>query len=87
MNKTTVIQGLKIAAKDIELVRQLINTNSSWRRTRLSKELCVLWNFKDGNGRLKDMACCNLLLKLEKQGLITLPARKSARDTVKIEGR
>ncbi|MBU4502049.1 MAG: DUF4338 domain-containing protein [Nanoarchaeota archaeon] len=83
MNKTTVIQGRKIAAKDIELVRQLINTNSSWGRTRLSKELCVLWNFKDGNGRLKDMACRNLLLKLEKQGLITLPARKSGTNNAK----
>ncbi|MBM3702111.1 MAG: DUF4338 domain-containing protein [Actinobacteria bacterium] len=83
MNKATVIQGQKIAAKDIELVRQLINTNSSWGRTRLSKELCVLWNFKDGNGRLKDMACRNLLLKLEKQGLITLPARKSGTNNAK----
>jgi len=83
MNKTIVIQGRKIAAKDIELVRQLINTNSSWGRTRLSKELCVPWNFKDGNGRLKDMACRNILLKLEKQGLITLPARKSGTNNAK----
>jgi hypothetical protein len=83
MNKTTVIQGREIAAKDIELIRQLVNTNSSWGRTRVSKELCILWNFKDGNNRLKDMACRNLLLKLEKQKLITLPARKSGTNNAK----
>ena len=76
MNKTTVIQGRKIARSDIELVRQLISTNPSWGRTRLSKELCILWNFKSANGSLKDMSCRNLLLKLQKQKLLTLPAPK-----------
>ena len=57
MNKTTVIQGREIAHKDIELVRQLINTNPFWGRTCLSKELCSLWKWKTVNGRLKDMAC------------------------------
>ena len=83
MNKTTVIQGRTIAAKDIELINKLIDVNSSWGRTRLSKELCILWNFKDGNSGLKDMACRNLLLKLEKQKLITLPARKSGTNNAK----
>lgn len=76
MNKTTVIQGREIAYKDIELIRQLININPSWGRTRLSKELCILWNWRADNGRLKDMACRSLLLKLEKQKLVTLPAPK-----------
>ena len=76
MNKTTVIQGRKIASKDIELIKKLIDTNPSWGRTRLSKELCILWNFKSANGSLKDMSCRNLLLKLQKQKLLTLPAPK-----------
>lgn len=83
MNKTTVIQGREIAHKDIELIRQLINTNSSWGRTYLSKELCILWNFKAANGRLKDMACRSLLLKLEKQKLIKLPAPKKSANNAK----
>ena len=76
MSKTTVIQGRKIAPKDIELIKKLIDTNPSWGRTRLSKELCTLWNFKSANGNLKDMSCRNLLLKLEKQNLLALPAPK-----------
>lgn len=76
MNKTTVIQGRKIAPEDIELIKKLIDTNPSWGRTRLSKELCILWNFKSAKGSLKDMSCRNLLLKLQKQKLLTLPAPK-----------
>jgi hypothetical protein len=77
MNKTTIIQGREIAHSDIELVRQLISTNPSWGRTRLSKELCILWNWKNSGGKLKDMACRSLLLKLQKQKLLTLPAPKN----------
>lgn len=76
MEKTTVIQGRKIAFQDIELIKKLIEDNPSWGRTRLSKKLCVLWNFRSANGSLKDMSCRNLLLKLQKQKLITLPAPK-----------
>jgi len=83
MNKTIIIQGRKIAPEDIELINKLIDTNPSWGRTRLSKELCILWNFKSANGNLKDMACRNLLLKLEKQKLIKLPARKSGTNNAK----
>ena len=76
MNKTTIIQGRKIVSEDIELIKKLIDTNPSWGRTRLSKELCILWNFRSANGGLKDMSCRNLLLKLQKQRLLTLPAPK-----------
>ncbi|MBL7060311.1 MAG: hypothetical protein ISS13_00580, partial [Actinobacteria bacterium] len=54
---TTIIQGRKIAPEDIELIKKLINANQSWGRTRLSKELCILWDLKSANGNLKDMAC------------------------------
>ena len=83
MNKTTIIQGHRIAPKDIELIKKLIDTNPSWGRTRLSKELCVLWDLKSANGNLKDMACRSLLLKLENQKLIKLPARKSVTNNAK----
>ena len=83
MNKTIIIQGRKIAPEDIELIKKLIDTNPSWGRTRLSKELCILWSLKSANGNLKDMSCRNLLLKLEKDKLIKLPARKSGTNNAK----
>jgi hypothetical protein len=46
----------------------------------LSRELCVLWNWRNGTGQIKDMACRSLLLQLQARGLITLPARQRASD-------
>ena len=41
-----------------------------WGRTRLSVMLCELWDWRAPNGQLKDMACRNLLLRLEQAGQI-----------------
>jgi len=79
MEKTMIVQGKKITHKDIELIRQMINTNPSWNRTHLSRELCILWNWYATNGQLKDMACRRFLLKLEKRGYITLGRSRNDR--------
>ena len=42
----------------------------------MSRELCRRWDWRNGAGRLKDMACRTLLLKLERRGQIRLPARQ-----------
>jgi len=73
MEKTTVIQGRTTTPQDIELVRTLVADHPEWNRTRLSKELCRVWNWRNATGRLKDMACRSFLLKLEKYGHLTLP--------------
>jgi len=66
------------------MIKSLIITNPSWHRTRLSKEICELWNWKRPNGSLKDMACRTMLLKLEKGEYLKLPKlrRKSMIKTV-----
>lgn len=51
-----------------------MTTNPSWHRTRLSKEICVAWDWVNENGNPKDIACRSLLRKLEQKGYITLPA-------------
>jgi len=73
----TVIQGRRIGAAEIGLVRHLLGEHQDWHRTRLSQELCAAWNWRNGSGRLKDMAARTLLLKLEQRGLIVLPPRQS----------
>jgi len=59
------------------MVRHWLATQPAWNRTRLSRELCELWNWRNEAGRLKDMACRTLLLKLERRGHIRLPMRQS----------
>jgi len=77
MDETQTVQGREITQDDIELVRRLIEADPSRNRTRLSQELCLLWNWRAANGQIKDMACRSLLLKLEQRGHITLPRRRS----------
>ena len=69
------IQGQRFCP-DIGLIERLLAENPGWGRSRLSVELCELWDWRASNGKLKDMACRNLLLRLEKAGHIRLPARQ-----------
>ncbi len=73
MNEEMVIQGRRLHRTDIDFIRQLIQENPSWNRTRISKEICKLWDWKRPNGQLKDIACRSMLRKLQDRGLITLP--------------
>jgi len=76
MQESRIIQGRPVSAEDVALVRELIGAHPDWHRTRLSRELCEVWNWTDETGRRKDMACRTLLLKLERRGLIELPHRR-----------
>ena len=78
METEQVIQGRRLGPEDIGLVRHWLATEPEWNRTRLSRELCQRWDWRNEAGRLKDMACRTLLLKLERRGAIRLPARQGA---------
>jgi len=75
------IQGRILSGDDLALVRALIVEHPDWHRTALSRHLCELWNWRNGAGRLKDMAARTLLLKLQARSLIELPPpqRRTAR--------
>jgi hypothetical protein len=72
------IQGRELSEPELVQIRALRTEHPSWHRTRLSRELCELWGWRNGVGRLKDMACRTLLLKLEARGWIELPPREQA---------
>ncbi len=61
---------------DVSLIEKLLGDNPGWGRTRLSVKLCELWDWRAPNSQLKDMACRNLLLRLEQAGQIRLPPRQ-----------
>jgi hypothetical protein len=71
-----VLQGREVTDADIELIRSLMATHPARGRTPLSEELCRRWNWRNAQGRLKDMAARTLLLKLERAGHIRLPPRR-----------
>jgi hypothetical protein len=59
------------------MIQDLIHTQPDWHRSRLSQELCTVWNWTNEKGQLKDMACRTMLLKLERRGYFRLPAPRS----------
>ena len=70
-----VVQGRELSAEDIGQLEGLLAEQPDWGRTRLSEELCRRWDWRNAQGRPKDMAARTLLLKLERSGHIQLPAR------------
>jgi hypothetical protein len=72
------VQGRHVGQAEVALIGQWRETFPLWNRTRLSRQLCEHWDWHNPAGRLKDMACRSLLLKLEERGLITLPPRRTA---------
>ena len=78
MDQALVIQGREIRPADLGLIRDWLQGHPGSNRTRLSRELCEAWNWRNGAGRLKDMAARSLLLKLEARGQIQLPPRRTA---------
>ena len=76
MSTETIIQGRSIGSAEVGLIRRLLHEHPEWHRTRLSQELCTIWNWRNDAGRLKDMAARTLLLKLEQRGMIILPPRR-----------
>jgi hypothetical protein len=76
MDDPLVLQGRPLPPEDLRLIRRVIADHPAWHRTRLSRTLCELWDWRTPSGRLKDMACRSLLLKLEARSLLRLPPRQ-----------
>jgi len=74
MNGVIRVQGRDLSSNDIEYIEGQIAAHPEWHRTRLSREICAAWAWRDEVGRPKDMACRTMLLKLERKGLLTLPS-------------
>ena len=79
MDTEKVIQGRCVSPQDVARIGSLLTQNPSWSRRRLSQELCRQWDWRNGTGQFKDMACRTLLLKLERSGQIQLPPRRGGR--------
>ena len=77
MDQPQVTQGRRVRPEEVALIRDWLRDHPHSNRTRLSRELCSRWNWRNGVGQLKDMAARSLLLKLEAQGQIELPPRRS----------
>jgi hypothetical protein len=69
----------QVTEKEIRFIQDLIDNNSSWGRTRLSVEICKIWNWSDESGNPKDISCRDMLRRMDARGQIRLPARFGGR--------
>lgn len=72
----TIYSGREFSLQEIEQIRQLMQQNPTLLRTPLSRKLCELFAWTKPNGELKDMSCRVALLRMQSDGLITLPASR-----------
>jgi len=71
--------GREFSAEDIQAIRNLIEHHPGMRRAALSRKLCELLDWTQPNGQLKDMSCRVALLRMQADGLITLPPSRMRR--------
>jgi len=81
MKDTLILPGRPITSDDLTFIQSLIKEH--WQRGRkfISQELCRYWQWYQPNGNLKDMAAGELLLRLQRMGLIELPPGRSNPNT------
>ena len=77
------VQGRQIDGSDIEWIKQTMRENPKMGRTPLSVKLCERWTWRRSAGQLKDIACRELLRKLEKLELLQLPPRQTGGGSAK----
>jgi len=69
--------GREVSLEDVSLIREVVETCSGISRLELSQTVCELLEWKRPSGRLKSQECGELLERLESQGALTLPKKKS----------
>ena len=69
----TIYCAREFSAGDIQTIRALMAQDPKLQRSALSRKLCLLWGWTKANGELKDMTCRVALLRMQADGLITLP--------------
>ena len=65
--------GREFTKNEIDSIRELIASDQSLNRADLSRLVCYRLGWLRPDGRLKDMSCRAAMLRMEKDGLITLP--------------
>lgn len=75
--------GRNFPFQELEEIRTLIANNPEFTRAKLSREVCRRLQWLKPDGKLKDMSCRVAMLRMEKDGLIRLPAPTYVKKSVK----
>ena len=73
MDLEWTIRRRRIGRQDLLLIRELISAEGHRGRSYISNRLCEIWDWRQDNGRFRQIACRHLLRQLEGKGLVKLP--------------
>ncbi|RLI67895.1 hypothetical protein DRO91_09690 [Candidatus Heimdallarchaeota archaeon] len=73
----------QLSLSDIKDIKDTINQYYAKGRTHISQQLCKKWGWLQPNGKLKEYAARDLLLRLEENSFIKLPPRIKQNNNLK----
>lgn len=73
-----MIRRRRIGEEDLLLIRGLIGAEGHLGRSHISNRLCEIWDWRQANGRFRQIACRDLLRQLDCKGLVKLPPQLHA---------
>ena len=65
--------GRDFTSEELEIIRRLILSDPCLNRSAISRTVCDKFGWLRPNGRRKDMSCRVALLRMHREGVITLP--------------
>jgi len=65
----------EVRSQDIQEIQSLVSRFYGRGRTYISQAICQAWGWVQPNGKLKEYAARDLLLRLEEKGVLKLPPR------------
>ena len=69
-------RGRELTAKELGLVREVVESCSGLSRTELARTMCELLGWKRAAGGLKAQECREFLEQLEGAGVLDLPEKQ-----------
>lgn len=73
--------GREFSNQEVSLIREVVQTCTGISRKELANTVCELLDWRRPAGGLKERDCRELLERLEDQGVLTLPAKRSTGST------
>jgi len=70
-------RGRVFSGREVLIMQALVKRHYKEGRTRISEKVCRALAWRQSNGRLKDMACREVLRNMNRNGLIRLPPART----------
>ena len=81
--KELVLRERRLSSTDLEFIKAILKEHGDKGRSHISRVLCLQWDWRQPNGWLKDRACRDILLALERLGYLRLPPRQAEKNNVR----